>query len=67
MKLTDRISILADLGRYMLEDNPEWQKAKLEASEMNPWFLPAFIDLSVENISKQFLGDGKLLRGAAKY
>jgi len=67
MKLRDRISILAELGRYMLEDNPEWQKAKLEASEINPWFLPAFIDMSVENISKQFLAQDKLINWAAKY
>ncbi len=67
MKLTDRISILAELGRYMLEDNPEWQKAKSEASEMNPWFIPAFIDMSIENISNQFLAEENLKNWIAKY
>jgi Acyl-CoA reductase (LuxC) len=67
MKLTDRISILNDLNRYLLENTPEWQKVKTEASEMNPWFIPAFIDVSVENISNQFLIPEKLRNWTAKY
>ncbi len=42
MKLTERIYILAELGRYMAKETPEWQNVKKEASEINPWFIFAF-------------------------
>jgi hypothetical protein len=67
MKLTERISILTELGNYLQENTPEWQKTKTIASEMNPWFIPAFIELSVENIRNQFLDPENLSKWAAKY
>jgi Acyl-CoA reductase (LuxC) len=67
MKLTERITLLADLGQYLLEDSPEWQKAKFVASEENPWFIPAFIDIAVNNIIRQFLAADKLRHWAAQY
>ena len=55
MKLTDRISIMAKLGSYMAENSPEWEAAKDKAASENAWFIPAFIELSVENIHRHFL------------
>jgi Acyl-CoA reductase (LuxC) len=67
MKLTERITLLADLGQYLLEDSPQWQKAKFAASEENPWFMPAFIDIAVNNIIREFLAADKLSNWAAQY
>lgn len=67
MKLTDRISVLTELGGYMAEDSPEWQKARKEASEQNPWFIQPFIETAVNNIRLQFLSPEKLAAWAQQY
>lgn len=67
MKLTERITLLADLGQYLSEDSAEWQKAKFVAAEENPWFIPAFIDIAVNNIIQHFLAPDKLRNWAKQY
>ena len=67
MKLTERIYILSELSRYLAKETQEWQNAKKEASEVNPWFILPFIDQAVENIRKAFLDPEKLTAWAAQY
>ena len=67
MKLTERIYILSELGRYLAKETPEWQNAKKEASEVNPWFILPFINEAVENICRAFLDPEKLLAWSAQY
>ncbi|HTG56456.1 MAG TPA: acyl-CoA reductase [Niabella sp.] len=55
MTLQKRIEILVQLGQYMQENSEEWQKVKVRAYVHNGWFLPEFIDLSVDNIVRYFL------------
>jgi hypothetical protein len=67
MKLTERISILTELGAYLAKETPEWQNVKKEASEVNPWFILPFINEAVDNICKAFLDPEKLAAWSAQY
>jgi len=60
MKLQNRIEILLRLGKYMKENNPEWQDIKLKASVANSWFISQFIELAVNNIVDYFLEENRL-------
>lgn len=67
MNLQKRIEILVKLGRYMLEDGEEWQQAKHRAYLQNGWFLPQFINLSVNNIVRCFLQEKALQNWVSQY
>jgi hypothetical protein len=60
MNLQQRIDLLVRLGNYMLSDDGEWQEAKEKASMENSWFIPQFVDLSVNNIARSFLSKSEL-------
>lgn len=60
MNLQNRIELLQELKKYLLQNDPAWQEAKLKASIINPWFTPEFIELSVNNIIAHFLDDAAL-------
>lgn len=60
MKLQNRIELLQQLKKYLTENDASWQVVKDRASKMNGWFTPEFIDLSIKNITEQFLDDDKL-------
>ncbi len=55
MNLQHRIDLMVRLGKYILADGEEWKAAKEKASYENGWFIPAFIDLSVQRIAESFL------------
>lgn len=55
MNLQHRIDLMVRLGQYILADGEEWKAAKEKASYENGWFIPAFIDLSVQRIAESFL------------
>ena len=55
LNLQYRIGLLSRLGKYLLSDDPEWQKTKGKASAENAWFIPGFIDTAVKNIANSFL------------
>ncbi len=55
MNLQQRIDLLSRLGDHMLSADKDWQQAKEKAFQENPWFIPAFIDLAVDNIARSFL------------
>ena len=67
MDLLQRIQLMEQLGVYMQQNNPEWVSAKLRASQVNPWFLPEFIETAVQNIYSQFLNANKLSNWVKKY
>ncbi|HEX8315397.1 MAG TPA: acyl-CoA reductase [Flavisolibacter sp.] len=60
MNLQERKDLMVRLGRFMKTDDEAWQGAKQRATNENPWFLPEFIALSVDNICEQFLTEEKL-------
>src|SRR5664279_5435891 len=55
MDLQNRISLLVELGKFMLSEDVSWQEAKTRAFQHNAWFIPDFIDLSVSRIVERFL------------
>ncbi|PZP49797.1 MAG: acyl-CoA reductase [Pseudopedobacter saltans] len=67
MNLQQRISILVDLGRYMLSETPEWQSVKETAFRKNFWFTVENINLSCQNIAENFLQKTKLENWADQY
>lgn len=67
MILQERIILLGRLGQYMLGTSEEWQEMKDRAYRENQWFIPEFVDRSVENIARQFLNPSFLQNWAAGY
>src|SRR6266542_4341444 len=55
MNLAQRKELLVQLGNYMQSNNEDWQQAKDKAYLENRWFIPEFIELSVNNIAQNFL------------
>lgn len=60
MNLAERITLMVKLGEYLIEDSDELQAVKQQAFEKNKWFIEEFSDLSIRNISKNFLDQDKL-------
>jgi len=67
MNLQMRIDLATRLGEYILSDLPGWQEVKQEASLINPWFTPEFINIAAENIARHFLNRQKLLDWTSSY
>jgi len=67
MKLQNRIALLLELKKYLQENGNEWQEAKQQATAVNGWFTPEFIDLSVKNIIDRFLDEKELSEWAQHY
>jgi hypothetical protein len=55
MKLQQRIELLVELGKYLQENNAEWQAAKEKAHARNGWFTDEFTNLATTNIANRFL------------
>ena len=55
------------MGNYLQSNSQEWQDVKEQASRKNPWFIPEFITMSADNISKEFLQKNKLQEWVKKY
>ncbi len=61
MNLEERISLLKKLALYLgSKDNKELNEVKQTAWEKNKWFIGKFVDLALENIVSQYLGEEKL-------
>ncbi len=67
MNLQHRIELLIKLGDYLQKNEPEWQNAKLQAFQKNPWFTIEFTDIAVKNIVEKFLQKDLLDRWAKYY
>jgi hypothetical protein len=55
MNIKQRIDLLVKLGNYFGMDDEKLRSAKEKASLQNPWFSMEFIDLSIKNITENFL------------
>ena len=55
MNLLRRKELLVGLGNYIQAKDDDWQQAKQKAYLENQWFIPEFIELSVNNIAQNFL------------
>ena len=67
MDLQNRISILVELGEFMLSEDVSWKNAKTRAFQHNAWFIPDFIDLSISQIAERFLHRDLLEKWASEY
>jgi hypothetical protein len=68
MKLQARIAGFVALGENLLDtNNIAFQEAKRKASIQNSWFLPEFIDQSVNQIVNHFLQKSALEQWTALY
>jgi len=60
MNLVERINLLENLGNYLAGNSEKLNSVKQKAFEKNKWFTEEFINLSLQNISTQFLNRDKL-------
>lgn len=60
MNLAERITLMVKLGNYLVEDSDELRIIKRQALEKNKWFVEEFVNLSLNNISKNYLDPEKL-------
>lgn len=67
MILQERIQLLARLGEYMLNKDEEWLAIQERAYRENAWFIPEFIQKSVEQIAQNYLNASLLKDWAAQY
>ena len=67
MILQERIQLMSRLGQYMLGNEPEWLAIQERAYRENQWFIPEFIDQSIQNIATHFLNPALLADWVAKY
>ncbi|MEN9686778.1 MAG: hypothetical protein RLZZ28_2564 [Bacteroidota bacterium] len=67
MILQERIQLMFQLGQYMQGREEEWLEAKERAYRENQWFVPDFIDRSVNAISRFFLEPDLLAAWAKTY
>jgi hypothetical protein len=67
MNLVQRIDLLEELGKYLMEDGEKLQLVKQKAFEKNKWFTEEFVNFALKNIVTQFLDRDKLQRWASFY
>jgi len=67
MDLTERIDLMEKLGNYLAGNDEELEGVKLKAFEKNKWFTEEFVNLSLKNISTQFLNRNKLENWVTHY
>jgi hypothetical protein len=67
MDLENRIRLLVELGQFMQSGDAGWMAAKTRAFQQNAWFIPGFIDHSVNQIVQEFLQEEKLEKWADLY
>ena len=67
MDLENRIRLLIELGQFMQSEETPWTEAKIRAFQHNAWFIPEFIEHSVNQIVEQFLQKDLLEKWAEDY
>ena len=67
MTLKERISLLEQLGTYMLSDDEEWIRVKRKAEQENNWFTGFFINHAVATIANNYLSKDSLSTLAHNY
>ena len=67
MNINERIDLMVRLGEYFLIKDEALESVKEKAHDKNPWFSIDFIDLALNNISKNFLQKDLLDAWAGAY
>jgi hypothetical protein len=67
MNAEQRMALLVRLGAYMQSNETSWLEAQQRAQAENNWFIPEFVQLSVNNIAQQFLQHGVLKKLVQDY
>lgn len=67
MEFSQRLELLERLKSYMLSNDEQWQAAKQKAFTHNGWFMPAFINLAVNNIAGHLLNPSTLQQWGDEY
>ncbi|MBA4198551.1 MAG: acyl-CoA reductase [Chitinophaga sp.] len=68
MNLQQRTDLLIKLKTFIEDENNEqWKEAKQQATLMNPWFIPEFLETAIKQIADNFLDGNKLNQWAASY
>lgn len=67
MNLQERKDLLVQTGNFMGANDEAWGEAKQKATAQNPWFIPEFIQLSITNITKQYLTEDALQKLIDRY
>ena len=67
MNINERVDLLIQLGEYFVMNDESLQSAKQKAKAGNGWFSIEFIDLALENITKNFLQKNLLEAWIKKY
>lgn len=67
LNLQQRTHILTRLQKYLSGSDPVWLSTKARAAEINPWFIPPFIENAVQNIASQLLEPSTLETWIASY
>jgi hypothetical protein len=60
MNLSDRRALMVQLGDYIQSDEDDWKQVQQKAYLENRWFVPEFIQLSSNNIARNYLQPGQL-------
>ncbi len=67
MILQERIALMGRLGEYMQGNDEEWLAIRERAFRVNQWFIPEFIEQSIQNIATRFLDTSLLAQWAKDY
>ena len=67
MILQERITLMARLGEYMLGKDEIWAATQERAFRENQWFIPDFIQTSINQIAKKMLQPDLLEAWLAAY
>lgn len=67
MNLPYRISLLDRLGKYIKENDDEWQATVEKAYAENGWFIPGFTQHAALSIANHFLDEKILEAWASRY
>ncbi|RYF95903.1 MAG: acyl-CoA reductase [Chitinophagaceae bacterium] len=67
MVLQQRLNLLSDLGKYLYKSPAAWVEAKDSAHRENNWFIPDFIEHSVNSIITGYLDPAALAKLVETY
>lgn len=67
MNIAEKEAALVRLGKYLASNSEELQTVKERAFAANGWFIPEFIDQSLENICRYFLEPAALQQWLQRY
>jgi hypothetical protein len=67
MFLSERLTLIENLRKYLIENNEDWQNIQQDAHYKNPWFTPTFITKAINNIVTAFLEPTILNNFCEKY